>query len=71
MEVLSTIASWNLLGAFIAVAGIFFYRKYRDISQGTGNVLRKQKTICIVIFAIGIIYLLMPAWLNLIKIAMG
>lgn len=71
MEVLSAIASWNLLGAFIAIAGILLFRKYRDIYQETGKVVTKQKTLCIAMFAIGIIYLLMPGWLNLIKIAMG
>ena len=68
MEILQAIANWNIIGAAVAIVSMIFLRKYRDVYQETGASMRKQRVICIACFAIGIIYLLMPAWLNLIKL---
>ncbi len=67
MEILQAIANWNILGAAIDIIAMLFIRKYRDIHQETGKPVLKQMILCIICFVVGIIYLLMPAWLNLIK----
>lgn len=63
IEVLKAIASLNIIGAAIALVSILVYKKYRDLRDQTGKSYIKRRVLCLVLFVIGLIYLIMPMWL--------
>lgn len=53
------------LGIILAFAGLFLYAKYRKYSEETGKPARRPKIIGVVLFALGLLWVIVPFFIRM------